>query len=166
MNALVLYDTQFGNTERIARIIAAQLGTPRLVAAAHLDVLDPFDCDLLVVGGPTQLHGVSPALASLVESMPAKSLQGLPAIAFDTRYRMSRLLSGSAAEWLAHHLRRRGARLLVPPESFFIQRDAPPNGAKRRHDLEHLEPGEEERAAEWGRAVFERVRAMPVPVGR
>ena len=161
MNALVVYDSQYGNTERIARIIAGQLGTPRLVAAAHVDIVDPFDCDVLVIGGPTQLHRVSPALESLIDAMPGESLKGLPVVAFDTRYRMPRMLSGSAAAWIANHLRQRGAHILVSPESFFIERDTPPKGDKRRHEMEHLELGEEERAAEWACDVYERVNAMP-----
>jgi hypothetical protein len=30
-----------------------------------------------------------------------------------------------------------------------MQRDVPPEGQKRRHELEHLESGEVERAAKW-----------------
>jgi hypothetical protein len=47
----------------------------------------------------------------------------------------------------------------VPPESFFMERDVPPQGEKRRHEMERLEPGEEERAAEWAASILERMRA-------
>jgi hypothetical protein len=67
---------------------------------------------------------------------------------------MSALLSGSAAKNAAGRLRKAGCRLVAPPESFFIERDLPPKGEKRRHELEGLEPGELERASEWGRAVW------------
>jgi uncharacterized protein (DUF2384 family) len=62
-------------------------------------------------------------------------------------------LSGSAAKRIAHHLRKLGAKLIVPTESFFIQRDLPPEGQKRRHELERLELGEVERAAKWAVGV-------------
>jgi hypothetical protein len=34
-----------------------------------------------------------------------------------------------------------------------MERDVPPKGTKRRHELETLEPGELDRAEAWGRAV-------------
>jgi hypothetical protein len=43
------------------------------------------------------------------------------ALAFDTRYRGSRLLRGSAAKDIAGLLRHLGCRLLAPPESFFVK---------------------------------------------
>src|SRR5512146_1615547 len=69
MNALILYDSEYGNTERIAQAIAHSLETPRLIHARML-VADPgaaklAECDLLVVGGPTQAHGISPRLRAV-----------------------------------------------------------------------------------------------------
>jgi len=53
----------------------------------------------------------------------------------------------------AGRLGRAGCRLAVPPESFFVSRDQPPPGEKRRHATEALEPGEVERAAAWARTL-------------
>ena len=86
--------------------------------------------------------------------LPEGRLEGMQALAFDTRYRMMKLMAGSAAEGIGKALRKQSARLLAPPESFFIGRDVPPHGEKHRHDLERLEPGEEERAATWAREVI------------
>jgi flavodoxin len=154
MNALIVYDSEFGNTERIAYAIAKQLGTARVIRAAEVDTLDHVTCDLLLVGGPTQRHRASPTLHTLLERLPHGALKGVPAAAFDTRYRMSEFLSGSAAAWIAGRLKRAGARLILPPESFFIERDVPPQSEKRRHEREHLESGEEERAAAWANALL------------
>jgi predicted amidohydrolase len=71
---------------------------------------------------------------------------------------MSRFLTGSAAVRIASRLKRAGVRLVVPPESFFMERDMPPQGEKRRHELERLEPGEEERASEWAAGILEHMR--------
>jgi hypothetical protein len=54
---------------------------------------------------------------------------------------------------MAARLRRAGAVLLVAPESFFVERDAPTPGEQRRHDHERLEVGEEERALAWANAL-------------
>jgi uncharacterized protein (DUF2384 family) len=89
----------------------------------------------------------------------------VPVAAFDTRYRMSQFLSGSAAVRIASRLKRAGAWLVVPPESFFIERDVSPKGEKRRHEMERLEPGEEERAAEWAAIIRERMGVALEPGG-
>jgi hypothetical protein len=86
-------------------------------------------------------------------------LKDVPVAAFDTRYRMSRFLTGSAAERISSRLKKAGAQLVVPPESFFMERDVPPPGEKRRHEMERLEPGEEERGSEWAAGLLERMGA-------
>ncbi len=83
------------------------------------------------------------------------------------RSRMSRFLSGSAAAGIANRLKREGARLVVPPESFFMECDVPPQGEKRRHEMERLEPGEELRAVDWALSILEQVgTAHKVDAGR
>jgi flavodoxin len=159
MNALIVYDSKFGNTERIARAIGGRLGTARLIRAEEASALGRLECDLLIVAGPTQRHGASPAMQAWLERLPRGMLKDVSATTFDTRYRMSQLLSGSVAARIESRLKRAGARLVVPPESFFMERDVPPQGEKRRHELERLEPGEEERAAEWAAIILERMVA-------
>lgn len=156
VNALVIYDSEFGNTERIARAIAEGLGERYAVRAAPVsEAIQPMSetLDLLVVGGPTQKHGMSPNLHEFLDGLSRRSLRGVRAATFDTRYRMSRLLSGSAARQAAGRLRRAGCHLVSEPESFFMERDVPPQGEKRRHGMEQLEPGEVERAREWARGL-------------
>jgi flavodoxin len=158
MNTLIVYDSQFGNTERIARAIAGRLGSARLLRVEEADALDRTECDLLIAAGPTQRQKASPAMQAWLERIPRGALKDLPVAAFDTRYRMSRFLSGSSAVRITSRLKRAGARLVVPPESFFMQRDVPP-GEKRRHEMERLEPGEEKRATEWAAGILERMGA-------
>ena len=156
MQAVVIYDSQFGNTERIAKTIAQGLEEQASVAVLPVsDALEqaPERPDMLLVGGPTQRHGMSSPLSAFLEGLAPDQLGAACVATFDTRYRMTTLLAGSAATQAAGRLRRAGCRLVAPPESFFIERDRPPRGEKRRHEIEHLEPGELERAREWGRAL-------------
>jgi Flavodoxins len=156
VQALVIYDSQFGNTDQIAQAIARGLGERagvEVLAASEL-VGRPLESpDLVLVGGPTQRHGMSPTLRAFFDTLPQDSLRSARAATFDTRYRMPALLSGSAAGEAAGRLRRAGCRLVATPESFFVERDRPPKGEKRRHGFERLEPGELERATEWGRRL-------------
>jgi flavodoxin len=170
MRTVVIYDSVYGNTEQVARAIgrgAAPSGDVRVLsvdeAGAGEAIAQAGHADLLFVGGPTQRHGLSPKLKAFLGSLSRGSMRGTGAASFDTRYRMAALLTGSAARDAAGRLRRAGSRLVVPPESFFMERDLPPEGEKRRHELEKLEPGELERAEEWGRTVAAAVLSDPRP---
>ena len=102
----------------------------------------------MIVGGPTQRHRLSPAIRAFLDRLPRRTLHGLSAAAFDTRYHMAACKSGSAAHEIESRLKRTGASLIVPPESFFIaEREGP------------LEEGELERAARWALEVFEQCEA-------
>ena len=157
MPSLIVYDSSFGNTKRVAEAIESGLGafgTVRVLSAAEATSQPLERPDLLLLGSPTQRHRLSPASRAFLDALPRGSLKDVAAATFDTRYRMAALLSGSAARDAASRLRRAGCRMIVPPESFFMERDVPPEGEKRRHELEELEAGELERAKEWGRAVW------------
>ena len=148
MNTLIIYDSTFGNTAQVAQVMADKLGehgTVRIALANEAGLSEMKEIDLLIVGGPTQRHGVSPAIRDLLERLPRRTLRGAGAAAFDTRYHMAAWKSGSAAHRIASKLKRTGASLLVEPESFFVaEREGP------------LEEGELERAARWADGIFER----------
>lgn len=151
MNTLIMYDSTFGNTEQLARAIAdklAEYGTARLVRVPISGVFERGDAEILLVGGPTQRHGASEAMRAFLDGVPRRSLGGLGAAAFDTRYHMASWKSGSAANRIAGRLKRAGATLVVPPESFFVaEREGP------------LEEGELERAVQWADQVYAAVAA-------
>lgn len=151
MQTVVIYDSRFGNTERIAEAIGRGIGMSSGVrvmstveAAGLSQALVPRP-DLLLLGGPTQRRGPSPALRAFINAPPA-AMRGIPAACFDTRYRGPVLLMGSAASGAAKVLAEAGAAFVAPPESFFIVR-------KGSMELQRLEPGEIERAEQWGREV-------------
>lgn len=151
MNALVLYESRFGNTERVAEAIALALqeAVPTRLAAVE-EVTDCAEAlrgiDLLVVGGPTHAHGISQQLRSAMECLDERALHGIRVAVFDTRIPGPRLVTGSAAVRLARLLRRRGGWLVVPPANFIVEgREGP------------LEPGEVEHARAWAVEVLHAV---------
>ena len=162
MKVLVMYESMFGNSERVAHAVADGLRETvevliRDVTTAHPGDL-AGDIDLLVVGGPTHAlsmsrpstredairQGAGQGLASrgLREWLEGLSgdLHGLPFAAFDTRVSRVRRLPGSAARSATRVLRRHQGRMLVTPESFFVDDVAGP--------LDHDEVA---RAKAWGR---------------
>lgn len=144
MNSLVVYGSRYGNTQKIAYAIAAGLrawGPVEVMAAekAHAIRLDSYD--LVVLGGPTEGHGVTQAMAGYVDQI-GEAFTGINAAAFDTRLTWPKWMSGSAATDIAKRLQAFGASLVAQPESFLVA--GKPVA---------LEPGELERAEGWARSL-------------
>lgn len=166
MPALVVYESMFGNTHTVAERIARGLGDATLVAVADATAEVVAAADLVVVGGPTHVHGmVSDRTREGARQQAAEPGSGLTldpdaegptlrdwfdglvlpagcrAAAFDTRVHGPAPLTGRASRGIAKRLERHGASLVAPPESFFVERD------------NHLSDGEADRAEAWGASL-------------
>ena len=140
MTIQVIYDSKFGNTERIAHAIAEAFGPETHISmVGEASQIDP-GVSLLVVGGPTQTHGTSPAMAEFLGRLP--SLDGVVVAAFDTRLTWPRLLSGAASDGIAKALTKHGGHLVAPPESFLVSGGEGP-----------LVDGELDRALAWAKGL-------------
>jgi len=156
MKSVVLYATRTGNTHMIAEAIADALRRKGDVRLIHIDQAPPtFEgVDLLVIGGPTEGHGMTEPVKAFFATLAPGAIRGLAAAAFDTRVDWPRILSGSAATGIAKKLHGAGARVIVPAEDFIV--DMKPK----------LLPGELERARAWATSVADMVTAAaPVLVG-
>lgn len=149
METLVVYDSKFGNTKKIAETIAEEL---KPYSAVHLYGLDKVlpdklgAIDLLIVGGPTQVHGISARMRRFTDGLEPGSAVGMVAVTFDTRFRMPVAISGSAAKTIAQRLSRAEIHVCAPPESFFVTWGGTPQ----------LEAGEAERASAWAKDLLTR----------
>jgi menaquinone-dependent protoporphyrinogen IX oxidase len=147
MRALVIYDSIYGNTEKIAQAIASVLGERAAVDLAKVGQDEPVDWsefELVVMGGPIHRVNLSAAMKALLKEIPKRALRGANVAVFETCYRNPRWQRGAAARRLARKARKFGGRLVVPAESFFVVgREGP------------LEEGEEERARQWAHAILE-----------
>lgn len=152
MNVLILYDSLSGNTQKIAQALAEtfhECVPTKLVPVREADLNELQGVKLLLVGSPTQEYYPTPAVHTLLEQIPRGMLQGVIVAAFDTRYRVSRWSSGSAAWSIAEFLQDAGAVLALPPESFFVSAIEGP-----------LEEGEIERAARWATVLCQKAKTM------
>src|SRR5215470_18277358 len=64
MRAVVVYESMYGNTHLVADAIGKGLGTAcdvSVVPVAQMNPEVPAGTDLVVVGGPTHVHGMSRA---------------------------------------------------------------------------------------------------------
>jgi flavodoxin len=107
MKSVVIYDSQYGNTQALAEAIAAELkmaGAVEVENARTGTVELPSDLGLLVVGGPTQAHGMTRPLRTRLDSFTSHRLDGVAAATFDTRARGPRFLTGAASRGIARRL--------------------------------------------------------------
>lgn len=155
MKALVIYDSVFGNTEKIAQGIGEALGSPEEVSTVqvkevNLDQLSGLD--ILVVGSPTRAFKATGAVSSFLKQIPQNGLAGVSVAAFDTRFEAeesnSKFLKfmvrkfGYAAEPIAEKLKKKGGNQKVPPGTFIVEGTEGP-----------LRDGELERAAAWAKEL-------------
>jgi flavodoxin len=139
MNALVLYESKFGNTEKIAEAIAITLQEAvrtRLAAVGEINDCEAVlrETSILVVGGPTHRHGISPVLHETIACLGGRALDGIRVATFDTRLHGPRVVTGSAAVRLARLVRHHGAWIVVPPASFLVEGgEGPLDGGELEH---------------------------------
>ncbi len=165
MRALVVYESMYGNTHQIAEAVGAGLRTAFDVSVIPVAQATPAvlaDAGLVVVGGPTHMHGMSQAASRKTAAETAEkpdsplrldadapgpglrewfgSLGRYPvkAAAFDTRVHGPAALTGQASKEVAKLLRAHGFDVAARPESFLVTKQ------------NHLEPQEAARAREWG----------------
>jgi Flavodoxin len=176
MRAVVVYESMYGNTHLVADAIGAGLDAAFDVWVVPVSQADPAVLDgagLVVVGGPTHVHGMSreSTRKAAVEAAdkPASPLKLDPdaagpglrewfaslghypvkAAAFDTRMHAPAALTGRASKGMARLLRAHGFEVIAEPESFLVTKQ------------DRLEPDETTRAREWGTKLAARIAPSP-----
>lgn len=171
MNVAVVYESIYGNTRMIAEAIADGLGGAPVVPVSRADA-ELAHPELLVVGGPTHMHGIAstrsrqmaveaahedvgthveaeaaagPGLRAWLRDLPA--VVGVRAAAFDTRLDKSPWFTGLASRGIERRLRHHGYDVIAA-ESFLVRESEGP-----------LEEGELDRARAWGRQLAEKLAA-------
>jgi hypothetical protein len=176
MKTVIVYESVYGNTHEVAEAIAEGIreaqpeSTVACLPVAQAGPEVTRDADLLVVGGPTHMRGLSSGLSRrMAVSAEAKKARtgkaahrteagaegpglrnwfkalpktepGTPAAAFDTR--ADTRMSGAAAEGIARRLDQHDYHLLADPEGFVVEESEGP-----------LRAGELARAKAWGAAL-------------
>lgn len=172
MKAIVVYESVYGNTRDVAQAVADGLGEADVVPV-HEAAKRSLDGDLLVVGGPTHMHGLAttrsrrmavaavhedggppfvepgatqePGLRAWLKDLPRR--EGAEAAAFDTRLDQAPWLSGVASRGIANRLRRHGYHILATESFLVVDSEGP------------LNDGELDRARAWGRLLAESMAA-------
>lgn len=177
MRTVVVYESMFGNTHEVAEQIAASfndLGEVRVCSTKTFAPADAIDVDLLILGGPTHLHGMTskvsrrsaaqtaledptvdlddefggPGLREWIRDLPQGN--GRFCAAFDTRADKPEILTGSAARGIARRLHHHGYVELLDHESFVLDGNGPMAGT------------EIERVQAWAHALAKRCKVLNI----
>lgn len=129
----VVYDSVFGNTEKIAQAIGDAFDSEavEVLPVSEMAREKLGNLDVLIVGSPTRKFRPTPAVVKFLKGIPNHSLDGVKVAGFDTRIpeediAKSRVLPffvkvfGYAAEPISNMLIKKGGRAALPPEGFYV----------------------------------------------
>ena len=178
--ALIIYESMYGNNEQVAYAIAQGLATQMRVDVMEVSSAPPrvdMSIDLLVVGGPTHMTRMSSekSRSRAVDDVDEEDWEPLSetgvrewltrlrargemgrgaAAAFGTNLNEPRWFSklGQASHAIARRLKRLGFQLIEPPETFFVDEAQGP-----------LSEGEVERAHRFGVQLARHFAEAPRP---
>ena len=139
MKALVIFDSTFGNTEKIAQAIAKELET-KAVSVSVIVNNDIKGLDLLVVGSPIIGWKPSEGMEHFLAKLGQDELKGIKAATFDTRVQL--FFHGDAMTKIANALRRDGAEIIAESCPFYVKGKEGP-----------LLEGEIAKATEWAKVI-------------
>lgn len=147
MKALIVYDSLYGNTEKIAQAIGGGIGGEvKVVRVGEANPAELGSYDLVIVGSPTQGGRHTVATGEFLGKIPAGSLKNKRVASFDTRGKTWVVkIFGWAATRIADALKDKGGNLVAAGEGFFVKATKGP-----------LLDCELERAAAWAKAIAER----------
>jgi flavodoxin len=150
VNALVIYDSLYGNTEKIAQAVGGAVGGV-VKQVNDINGVDFNSIDILIVGSPVHGGRATPEINAFLKKLPAGALKNTKVSAFDTRFaieeqgvglRMLMSVIHFAAERIAKDLTKKGGILTLTPEGFIVEEKEGP-----------LKKGEIERAKQWARRI-------------
>ena len=152
---LIVYDSVYGNTEKIAKSIGKALGSEsKVLRVSEASLFDLKKINLLIVGSP--VHGGKPTtdIEKFLKSIPFNYLKHMRVAAFDTRFatenhgigvRILMKVIRYAAHRIAKILVQKGGKLIAKPEGFIVEDKEGP-----------LKKGEATRAARWVKDFLEK----------
>ncbi|HAP43389.1 MAG: hypothetical protein A2087_04050 [Spirochaetes bacterium GWD1_61_31] len=149
MRVLIVYDSVFGNTEKLANAMVGSAG--KEVSAVRVGAIDMSmlsAADLLVLASPARAFSATPAIKAWLKGLSRGALVGKKAAAFDTRVDVAKINSGFlkvmvrvfgyAAEPLSRRLAGKGAVVAAAPAGFYVDGSEGP-----------VSVGEIDRALQW-----------------
>jgi menaquinone-dependent protoporphyrinogen IX oxidase len=151
MKGMVIYDTSYGNTKKIAETI---LGTLKesgvevdLFNVKDVKQLSANDYSFLVLGSPTRFYTMSFAIRGFLGKVKSEEWMNKPFAAFDTENpELIEKKKGSAAEKIAEKLRDKKMNQMLPVLKAAVLGNGP------------LQEGEIERTKDYARELAAKLK--------
>ena len=149
MKVLIIYDSLYGNTEKIANTIGEKFSSyhnTKVIKVNNINKYDIENVDLLVIGSPTHGGRFTEQIKRFIEKLPNKNNYTVKAITFDTSFPTSNMgffinhivkIFGNAAPRLSKELNKREIKVIDSKIFYVLGKEGP------------LQEGEIERAKEW-----------------
>lgn len=159
MNSLIIYDSLFGNTQKIAETIAEVLnssGNTKTLMLKNASIDDFKEQNLLIIGSPTHGGQSTPAMQKFLNQIPPQALKNVFVACFDTRFlekdvnfalRLLIRTIGYAAPKIADLLKSKSGKILTPPEGFIVKGKNGP-----------LKDGELKKAKIWAKQILSQIK--------
>ena len=145
MKSLVIYESFYGNTEAVAKAIAAELSTAGEVKVSKISLAagDMSEVDLLVIGCPIIQWKPSEGMSAFLDRLAPDAVRGLHLACFDTRMHLPKFLTGEAGQTMNDLLESMGGIPISAPGRFYVRGR---QGPLDRKELEH--------AAAWAKELI------------
>ena len=150
---LVVYDSVFGNTAKVAEAIGEALGDASVNKVTEVSQKDLHNITVLFVGSPTRAFRPTPGTMSFLKGLNHTALSGVKTAAFDTRFPLDQTesgflrtmikLFGYADIKISKALSKAGATLPIENAGFAVEDTEGP-----------LAEGELERAKTWAKTLL------------
>ena len=145
MNALVIYDSNYGNTKLVAEEIVNHLdGNAKTVSVKNFHPEDLAGVDLVIWGSPVNGWRPTSMTTSVLAQLPESAFKGIKFTTFDTRIKS--FLHGDAKDQMATKIRQLGGDRILEPKAFYVNGRGGP-----------LADGEIEKAGDWATLITCRV---------
>lgn len=141
MQALIVYDSNFGNTRLVAEEMAKVLGEDtKVIFVKNAKKSDLDGINLFIIGSPINGWRPTEATTKYLDSFKTGELKGIRATTFDTRVKL--FIHGDAKNKMAAQLRTLGAIIFTETEKFYVDGKEGP-----------LLEGELARARKWAQTI-------------
>ncbi len=119
----MIYDTKFGNTQKIAKVLADGIEAAGIETdcrrVGDVDMSKLTEYDLLLIGGPTHVFGLSKPMKDFLQRLERIDIRGKKGFAFDTKLKSR--FAGSAAKGIEKMLEKRGVSIVKAHASAIVK---------------------------------------------
>jgi flavodoxin len=122
MKALLVYDSIFGNTEKVAKALSSGMREDGIevdcIRANTVEIGTISNYDVIVVGGPTHKAGLSETMKTFTTQLKKADVKNKLAFAFDTKY--NKRFAGSAANRIEQRMKQYGMKVVMSHVSAIV----------------------------------------------